>query len=612
MLFTRLVTIIGTYFMLQKIVLPVILIVLTYGFWVSPDFKEISAGVAIFLFGMLSLEDGFRTFTGGILEKLLHKTTNKLWKSVMFGIVSTTLMQSSSLVSVITISFLSAGLISLAAGIGIIFGANLGTTTGAWLIAGFGLKVKISAYAMPMLVFGIILTFQSSKNLKGIGYILAGLGFLFLGIHYMKEGFESFKTTIDLAEFAVSGYLGLFLFCGIGVFATVVMQSSHATLVLIITALAANQITYENALALAIGANIGTTITAILGSVSANIQGKRLAGAHLIFNMVTAIVAILFIYQIQALVDYLSDNLGIATDDYALRLAVFHTIFNLLGIILMLPWVNRLVTFLNHILSDPEVKVIAPRYLNDASLEFPDTAIKTLHKEVLHLYDNAFEVLAHGLNLHRHEINSDVDLKTLCHPSEKIIELNIDSVYNTKVKVLYSAIIEFVSKAQGKMSPKNATRLFALRDATRAIVDAVKNVKHMRKNLLQYTQSDNQAIRNEYNKLRIQIAELLRTLNALRTGQDVDILELDHSRLQIEENDVTSNGTLDKLIRNQQITSYMATSLMNDSGYAYDASMNLIQAATHLFGTQNEIEQEMESALFLDELEIENIAEKTQ
>ena len=125
-------------------------------------------------------------------------------------------MQSSSLVSVITISFISAGLITLAAGIGIIFGANIGTTTGAWLVAGFGLKVKISAYAMPMLAFGIVLTFQKSKGLKGIGSVLAGLGFLFLGIHHMKEGFEAFREQIDLARFAIEGYPGLFLFAFIG------------------------------------------------------------------------------------------------------------------------------------------------------------------------------------------------------------------------------------------------------------------------------------------------------------------------------------------------------------------------------------------------------------
>ena len=172
---------------MKKILLPTILLVLAYGFWVSPNFKTIAAGIAIFLFGMLSLEQGFQAFTGGGLERLLRRTTSSTGKSVLFGIVSTTLMQSSSLVSVITISFLSAGLITLAAGIGIIFGANLGTTTGAWLIAGFGLKVNIAAYAMPMLAFGVILIFQSSRSLNGIGYILAGLGFLFLGIHFMKD-----------------------------------------------------------------------------------------------------------------------------------------------------------------------------------------------------------------------------------------------------------------------------------------------------------------------------------------------------------------------------------------------------------------------------------------
>ena len=252
--------------MLRKTLLPSIFLVLAYGFWLSPDFKAITAGVAIFLFGMLSLEEGFRAFSGGVLEKVLKRSTDRLWKSLGFGFLTTTLMQSSSLVSVITISFMSAGLLGLSEGIGIIFGANLGTTTGAWLVAGFGLKVKLSAYAMPMLVFGVILLFQKASQLKGIGYVLVGLGFLFLGIHYMKEGFEAFKDSFDLAAYAVPGYPGLFLYAAIGILATVVMQSSHATLVLIITALASGQINYENALALAIGANVGTTITAIIGA----------------------------------------------------------------------------------------------------------------------------------------------------------------------------------------------------------------------------------------------------------------------------------------------------------------------------------------------------------
>ncbi|MDP6883408.1 MAG: Na/Pi symporter, partial [Rhodospirillales bacterium] len=407
-------------------------VILAFGFWISPNVKEICAGVAIFLFGMLFLEEGFRAFTGGLLERLLKRTTNRMWKAVSFGIVTTTIMQSSSLVSVITISFLSAGLIWLSAGIGIIFGANIGTTTGAWLVAGFGLKVKISAYAMPMLVFGIILVFQKANHLKGIGYVLAGLGFLFLGIHHMKEGFEAFRETINLVEYAMPGFLGLIVFTLIGMAATVIMQSSHATLVLIITALAAGQITYENALALAIGANVGTTITAIIGAMSSNYQGKRLAAAHLIFNVVTGAIAIVFISQIVWVVDGIAVRVGIADDDYALKLAVFHTVFNTIGVAVMLPLVPRLVAFLQRAVPKGVVEVAGPKFINDTAFDFPETLLEAVRHETMHLYENAFEVLAHGINLHRTVILSDEDLEEHIHNDREIMDIDLASCTPTR------------------------------------------------------------------------------------------------------------------------------------------------------------------------------------
>ena len=594
--------------MLRKIILPIIFAVLAYGFWVSPDFKQIAAGVAIFLFGMLFLEDGFKAFTGGILEKILKRTTNRLWKSMAFGIVSTSIMQSSSLVSVITISFLSAGLIGLAAGIGIVFGANLGTTTGAWLIAGFGLKIDIAAYAMPMLVFGLILTFQNAKSAKGLGYILAGLGFLFLGIHHMKEGFETFKETIDLAQFAVPGFAGLLIYTGIGIFATVVMQSSHASLVITITALAAGQITYENALALAIGANIGTCITAILGAISANVDGRRLAGAHLIFNVTTGVVAIALINYILVAVDWVSAEVGIASDNWTLKLAVFHTLFNLLGIIIMVPLLNPLVTLLRKLLPDPKPDLVAPLYLNDAVAEFPDALVETVRKEVLHLYDNAFEVLAHGLNLHRHDIRSEADLLELAQQPEQLIEFDIDDIYGRKVKVLYNAIVEFTSRSQGQLPQEHLERIYVLREAARDIVEAIKDVKHMRKNLVAYILSDNASIKGEYNKIRAQLGEILRELNVLReSGEDADLVALDGLRLQMEENDSTLNGDLDRLIREGRITAPMATSLMNDSSYAYDVARNLITAGESLFGPRDLGMQQAARDMELDEDELNDL-----
>ena len=591
--------------MLKKILLPTILLILAYGFWISPDFKEIAAGVAIFLFGMLFLEEGFKAFTGGLLEKLLQKTTDKTWKSLCFGIVSTTIMQSSSLVSVITISFISAGLVTLVAGIGIIFGANIGTTTGAWLVAAFGLKVKISAYAMPMLVFGIVLSFQKSRYLKGAGAVLAGLGFLFLGIHHMKEGFEAFKDSFDLAALAVDGYAGLFLFAAIGAAATVVMQSSHATLVLILTALAASQITYENALALAIGANVGTTITAIIGSLSANVQGKRLAGAHLIFNLVTGVIAIVFIHQFVWAVDNVSASVGIAGDDYTMKLAVFHTLFNVTGVLIMVPLINRLASFLFDYFPEKELALAEPRYLNNAAFEFPETVLKSVKMETWHLFDSAFELIAHGLNLHRRQILTAPDLRKTIDEDREVFDFDIDEHYETKVKILYGAIIEFISHSQSQIPSVFAEEMFRLRKAATEIVEIVKHVKHLRKNVSEYMLSDNEHIRNEYNQMRYQIATILREIYRARDDEDrnheLAVKDIKQMRKKIRTSHDELSDRISEVLADKRITPEMATSLLNDFNYVDGTLKELVDCAKALLSSHEELVAETAGEIDLDE-----------
>lgn len=575
--------------MLRKILLPTILAILAYGFWISPDFKVIAAGVSIFLFGMLALEEGFKAFSGGTLEKILQKSTNKLYKSIGFGFITTAIMQSSSLVSVLTISFLGAGLIGLTQGVGIILGANIGTTTGAWLMAGFGLKVKISAYAMPLLVFGVILIFQKSKSLKGIGYIFAGLGFLFLGIHYMKEGFEAFKEAVDISNFAVSGFKGLLIFLGIGILATIVMQSSHATIVLILAALSVGQINYENALALTIGANIGTTVTAVLGSLSSNIEGKRLAGAHFIFNMITAFIAVIIIQQMMYTVDIISNFIGIAEDNYTLKLAVFDSIFKIMGVLLFIPFVDKLVSFLNKTLKSNIKKTVASldnaKYLNNSALELPSTSMIAIIRETKHLYQNAFEIITHGLNLKKSSILSSMPLEKAIKDLYNISAIDIDKFYKNKIKGIYGEILDFSANAQSDMSPKDIERLYKLKLANRDLVEAIKDTKHLQKNLFKYLNHQNVHIKKEYNRIRQDLAELLRNLNNIANSKEEDIilLLLSKSKVHTEKYDILANGTLDNLIREGVITNKMATSLMNDSNYAYNISKNLTDMAEIIF-----------------------------
>jgi len=601
---------------LRKILLPTILAILAYGFWISPDFKEISAGVSIFLFGMLTLEEGFKVFSGGTLEKILEKSTDKLYKSISFGFIATAIMQSSSLVSVLTISFIGAGLIGLTQGIGIIFGANIGTTTGAWLMAGFGLKVKISAYAMPMLAFGVILIFQKAKSLKGLGYILTGLGFLFLGIHYMKDGFEAFKETIDLASFAVDGFKGLMIFIGIGILATVVMQSSHATIVLILAALSVGQITYENALALTIGANIGTTITAIIGSLSSNIDGKRLAGAHFIFNVVTALVAVILMSQMIYAVDAISSSIGIASDNYTLKLAVFDTLFKVMGVVMFIPFVNKLVSFLNRVFkkdsSKPDTGYDSARYLNDSVLELPATSMAAIIRETKHLYENAFEIITHGLNLKRSNIVSSMPLEEVIKDTYSKSVVDIDEFYNHKIKGIYGEIIDFSTKAQSDMSPKDIEVLYKLKLANRDMVEAVKDTKHLQRNLFKYLNSPNSHIKEEYDYIRKNLAELLRNINFIATTdeEDVILILLSKAKVHTERYDILANGTLDNLIRDELITNEMATSLMNDSAYAYDISKNLIEMAEVIFTDRNSNTPSLNEEMAMNAEDIKAILEK--
>jgi phosphate:Na+ symporter len=598
--------------MLKRILLPTILLLLGYGFWLSPDFKTLTAGVAIFLFGMLSLEEGFKAFTGGILEQLLQRTTDRLWKALAFGMLVTTLMQSSSLVSVITISFLSAGLLGLTAGIGIIFGANLGTTTGAWLVAGFGLKVDIAAYALPILVFGVILVFQKRRELKGAGYILAGIGFLFLGIAYMKDGFDAFKATLDLSRYALPGLSGLLVYTLVGMFATVVMQSSHATLVLTITALSAGQLSYDNALALAIGANIGTTISALLGALGANQAGRRLAGAHLVFNVTTGLIAIVGIRAFVWAVDGASVWLGIASDDYALKLALFHTLFNLVGVLVMLPLVGHLVTLLEHLFRMPTPSVSQPHHLSDAVLAFPDTAVEAVRKETLHIYANARDIIAAGLYLRPSDLAGDGPLEALVTAPVHGTPTDIDRAYETRVKPLYNAVIEFISQAAVSWEQSQSADLHWLRDANRHVVEALKGTKHLQKNLSRYVRAENPYIRAEYNRLRLRLAGVLRQLEACRNSADPDvaILALDTLKAEREASDSALAERIYRLIGERRITPAMGTSLMNDMSYAYGVEKDLIAMGGTLFGGRMRGLNAAQRRISLDADELHEVAEQ--
>lgn len=571
--------------MLKKSFYPLFLLAVAYLLFSSNDAKTIIAGIAIFLIGMVFMEDGFKLFSGGILEKVLEKSTSNVPKAITTGFIATAIVQSSSLLTIIVISFLSAELISLSGAIGVIFGSNIGTTTTAWIVSAFGVKIKIAHYAMPMLIFGVIFRFNDSKSYQGLGNILVGLGFVFLGIGYMKEGFEALKAGLDLAQFAMDGYLGVLVYIIIGAIATIVIQSSSATMALIITALATGQIEYVNALALAIGANIGTTVTAIIGSLSSNANGKRLAVAHFIFNIVTGAIAIIFLYQLADVVDIFSSYLGIGDQDYAMKLALFHTIFNIIGVLAVSPFTHKLVVFLKGLFNEQQKDISRARYLDDVVVTIPEAAIVALKNEVAHLYDNTIEAIMHALSLHRTQILGieDDKIKSVVEESTKFIDISMEEFYDKRVKYLYSDIISYSAVAQEKMSVEQSDDIYILKVACRKMVETIKDANELQKNIILYMKGNNEDMKFEYNFLRIEIAKTLNNIHMLRNNDEDDFDVLTKIKL-LEENlkqiDMMENGRIDSLIRDNKIEPKMATSLMNDSSFAYDTSKKLLDVAT--------------------------------
>ena len=556
---------------MKKYLSYILLISLVYLLYVNEDSKYIVAGVAVFIIGMQFMEDGFKFFSGGILEKLIANSTNTNSKAIFLGITATAILQSSSLIAIIVISFLSAKIISLAGALGVVFGSAVGTTATTWIVSTLGVKIDIAAFALPMIIFGVIFRFYKNRNFQGFGNILLGLGFVFLGIGYMKDGFEDLKQGIDLAKFAIDGYAGIIVYTLIGAFATVIIQSSSATMALTVTALVTGQIVYINAMAIAVGANIGTATTAALGAMVSNANSKRMAVGLFIFKGITAVITLASLYLMIDFVDYISKYLGIKSDDWAMKLAVFHTLFNLVGLIVFSFFIPKLVIFLKKLfVEEKESYITKPKFLDMEVVAVPFAALKATRKETIHLYDNASEVLSHAIMLHRHRYIGKSNISKIVKESSDIIDLNIDEFYESRIKSLYSDIIDYSTYFINELDDEKRSYLNDLRNACRDIAESVKNTKELQKNIKKYISSNNGYIKDEYNYIREAIAKTINTINEIKNSKDeIDVLSKSELLKEyLKGLDVIATRRIDILIREKRIDKKMATSLLNDSYHA--------------------------------------------
>lgn len=566
--------------------------------------QNLFSGLAIFLLGMLFLEDGFKGFSGGALEKILKNFSNTRLKAILFGLSATAIMQSSTLVTILTLSFLSASLVGLGQALGIVFGANIGSTTSGWIIAGIGVKMNVSALGLPLITLGVLLLLMKSKNLKSLGYILAGIGFFFLGIAYIKTGFESYQN-FDLNVAArFGGFWAFLIFFGMGVLITSIVQSSFATLTIIILALSSGSISYNDALALVIGTNVGGVVTALIASISSSVDGRRLAIGNTLFNVVIAIVCMVFLPVFKEIVELASSLFGFKSDDYALKIALFHTIYNVIAVLLMTPFIPMFEAFLCKFITTSKDDSDRARYIDFDLIPYPNTAKECLQKEVLHLFGNTITILSAVIGTSKQRFFTQrLDMDYFTHSKTRIDADKLENIYEKTIKNIFNSIIDFSTHLRAAHHQDQAfcAEIGNLQKASRNLVEATKNLKIIQSSLIKNANSSNAALKDQYTQIRILLANTLYDLKHLQ-DQNSSKAQTPQERTQASDNiqegiktikknlkktNAKSINTIQDLIKDRTITSAQATSLLNDIAFSTEALKEIVTAANCIVKYEN-------------------------
>lgn len=384
------------------------------------DFLRLIGSLGLFLYGMKIMSEGLQKFAGDSLRKILTAMTTNRVTGVLTGVLITALIQSSSATTVMVVSFVNAGLLTLTQSIGVIMGANIGTTVTAWLISALGFKVDIAAFSLPLLAFGIPLLFSGKSSRKSIGEFIFGFAFLFMGLQSLKANAPDLGANPDMLAFVQNytdmGFISIILFLFIGAILTMIVQASAATMAITLIMCANGWIDYQLGVALVLGENIGTTITANLAALTGNIQARRAALAHLVFNIFGVCWVLILFYPFTNAVSWFVTNImGISDPAVAVsfKLAAFHTAFNISNTFIMIWFVNLIEKTVRALIKGKkeEEEEYRLRYITGGMLSTAELSILQAHKEITLFAERTGRMLGMVKELF-YEKNEEAFLKT--------------------------------------------------------------------------------------------------------------------------------------------------------------------------------------------------------
>ena len=357
------------------------------------DFLKLIGSLGLFLYGMKIMSEGLQKVAGDRLRSILTAMTTNRVTGVLTGVLITALIQSSSATTVMVVSFVNAGLLTLAESISVIMGANIGTTVTAWIISIFGFKVDMAAFALPLLAIARPLIFSGKSNRKSVGEFIFGFSFLFMGLSYLKANAPDLNANPEMLAFVQNytdmGFFSILLFLFIGTILTMIVQASAATMAITLIMCANGWISLELGAALVLGENIGTTITANLAALTANTQAKRAALAHFVFNVFGVIWVLIIFHPFMQLVNWVVDTFFQTSNPevaISYKLSAFHSIFNICNVCILI-WGVKLIERTVCALIHPKEEDEEPRlrFITGGMLSTAELSILQARKEI-HLF----------------------------------------------------------------------------------------------------------------------------------------------------------------------------------------------------------------------------------
>lgn len=524
------------------------------------DTWKFLGGIGIFLFAMFALEKSVKDLAGRSFKKFIRKQTRTRFRSILSGTLVTAVLQSSSAVSLMVLAFVGAGIMAMENAIGVILGSNIGTTLTGWIVATVGFKLNLEAFSLVFIGIGglIIIFLGKSERFSNISTLLVSFGFLFMGLGFMKESVEAMTSTMSVTD--IPNY-GIFFYLLVGILLTAAIQSSSASLAIILTGLHANLISFESAAAFVIGANIGTTATILLGGIRATQIKKRVAVSHLLFNLFSAIIGLILLWPLTHLIQYF---IGSSNENAVMGIALFHTLFNVVGVIAFYPFIRVFSNALTRLL--PDKKIARTKYIDHLSPYVFDAAIHGIGKEIQHLSELVIE---HN--------------KLILSTSSKN-ESNLDEKYES-LKVLQAEIFAFAAEIQEKdTNEEEGLKLFHLLHSARESLNAAKTLRDVHHNVLNFSNEDNFYLQELIKNYEQHYADASKLLMAMMKEEDHALITKTLSEMlkKLKQDDLTIVNKTMEASRNKQLSDITTSEvLLLNRSYNYSIKL-IIQSIVEL------------------------------